>query len=49
VIESYLGTNDAAINRSGAQGKTPAEAEAEADAEPAPARRRTRRRTEASE
>jgi ABC-type branched-subunit amino acid transport system ATPase component len=38
VIESYLGTNEAAINRSGAQPKD----------KPAPTRRRTRRRTESA-
>jgi ABC-type Mn2+/Zn2+ transport system ATPase subunit len=54
VIESYLGTNEADINRAGAQGKSPEAAPApEPVAEPeptvqvAPVRRRSRRRTEA--
>jgi branched-chain amino acid transport system ATP-binding protein len=50
VIESYLGTNEAAINRSGAQGKSPAAAaevdEPTVEAPAVPVRRRTRRRTE---
>jgi len=57
VIESYLGTNEAAINRSGSQGRdtskgTAAAAEDEATAElaaAAPTRRRTRRRSTPTE
>ena len=47
VIESYLGTNEAAINRSGAQGRdTSGPDDTAEDEAPAP-RRRTRRRREA--
>jgi branched-chain amino acid transport system ATP-binding protein len=52
VIESYLGTNEAAINRSGTQGRDSSAAATATDVEPeapAPVRRRTRRRTAPSE